>query len=149
MSVFEIRTATVEDAPALAGLLDDLGFPAAEDVVAFRLRALDQAGETTLVGTQGGVVLGLVTLHVTPALHRPTPVGRLTALVVKQDARGQGLGRALVAAAEHRLAGRGCGLIEVTSNRALSDAHAFYERLGYARTSHRFGKTLSIGQGDS
>jgi len=149
MTAFEIRTATVEDAPALAGLLDDLGFPAAADAVAFRLRALDLAGETTLVGTQSGVVLGFVTVHVTPVLHRPTPVGRMTALVVKQDARGQGLGRALVAAAEQRLASRGCGLVEVTSNHALSDAHAFYERLGYAKTSHRFGKTLSIGQGRS
>jgi predicted N-acetyltransferase YhbS len=149
MSAFEIRTATPDDAPALSGLLDELGFPAAADVVAFRLRALDMAGETTLVITRGGGVMGFVTLHVTPVLHRPTPVGRMTALVVKHDARGQGLGRALVAAAEQRLAAAGCGLVEVTSNQALAGAHAFYERLGYAKTSHRFGKTLPAPRGHS
>ena len=33
--------------------------------------------------------------------------------------------------------------LEVTSNRARTDAHAFYERLGYVATSFRFAKTSS------
>jgi hypothetical protein len=32
--------------------------------------------------------------------------------------------------------------VEVTSNRALVDAHRFYERIGYDITSFRFGKRL-------
>ena len=44
--------------------------------------------------------------------------------------------------AEKRLAAKGCGLVEVTSNRKRLRAHAFYERLGYERTSYRFAKTL-------
>ena len=139
---FEIRDARPEDASALAGLLEELGFPAAVDVVAERLGALAVAGETTLVGAQGTEVLGFVTVHVTPVLHRPTPVGRLTALIVTSRAQGQGLGLALVAAAERHLAGAGCALVEVTSNRELTGAHAFYLRLGYAMTSYRFCKAL-------
>ena len=75
-------------------------------------------------------------------LHRPMPVGRITALVVDDSARGQGLGRALVAAAEAALAGSGCGILEITSNMRFAEAHAFYEHLGYERTSVRFAKVL-------
>lgn len=138
----EIRTAKPDDAPALAGLLEELGFPAAVDVVARRLGALACAGETALVGVRGTEVLGFVTVHVTPVLHRPTPVGRLTALVVTRTARGQGLGRALVTAAEQHLALEGCALVEVTSNQQLTGAHGFYGRLGYEVTSYRFRKEL-------
>ena len=141
---FEIRTARLEDALALAGLLEELGFPAPADVVAQRLSVLAQAGETTLVGTLSSEVLGFVTVHVTPVLHRPTPVGRMTALVVATRARGLGLGRALVASAERHLADAGCGMVEVTSNQELSEAHSFYQQLGYAMTSYRFGKTLPL-----
>ncbi|HEY9227767.1 MAG TPA: GNAT family N-acetyltransferase, partial [Gemmatimonadaceae bacterium] len=56
--------------------------------------------------------------------------------------RGQGVGRALVAAAEQSLVSAGCGLIEITSNDRRVDAHAFYEHLGYARTSIRLAKSL-------
>ena len=75
-------------------------------------------------------------------LHRSGPVGRLTALVVDERARGRGVGRALIDAAEGILIERGCVLIEVTSNKRRTDAHAFYERLGYTATSFRFAKPI-------
>ncbi len=139
---FEIRTARSADARALSGLLDELGFPASPEVVAARLAALDRSGEAVLVCARGDDVLGVATLHVTRVLHRPTPVGRVTALVVAAHARKQGIGRALIAAAETHLAQQGCALIEVTSNQRLEAAHTFYEHLGYDRTSFRFRKTL-------
>src|SRR5262245_43750871 len=138
-----VRPVRAADAPALAALLDELEFPASVETVERRLAALDRAGETALVAALGGEVLGLVTLHVTPVLHRPTPVGRMTALVVASRARGRGIGRRLVEAAEDRLARAGCALIEVTSNRRREEAHAFYARLGYAITSYRFKKDLA------
>jgi len=140
---FEIRAVKPEDAASLAELLQELGFPTAVDAVAQRLSALADSGEKVFVGTRGMEVLGFVTLHVIPVLHRETPVGRMTALVVASRARRLGLGRALVAAAEQHLAGAGCGLIEVTSNQRLVEAHTFYQQLGYAMTSYRFGKALT------
>jgi GNAT superfamily N-acetyltransferase len=139
----EIRGARAQDGLALSGLLAELGFPAAADVVAERLDALLAAGEVVLVAAREGEPLGLLTVHVTPVLHRPAPVGRLTMLVVAERARGQGIGRTLVGAAERLLAARGCGLVEVTSHRRLTGAHAFYERLGYEMTSLRLAKVLT------
>ena len=139
----EIRSAELRDSPAVSELLSELGFPSSAAVVSERLDALSAAGETALVAVRGGEVVGLLTLHITPVLHRPTPVGRLTALVVTGRERGKGVGRLLVNAAEQFFAERGCGLVEVTSNLRLTDAHSFYKRLGYEATSVRFKKSLS------
>jgi hypothetical protein len=45
-----------------------------------------------------------------------------------------------VRAAEKALAEAGCGLVEVTSKVRRADAHRFYERLGYERTSVRLAR---------
>jgi predicted GNAT family acetyltransferase len=54
-------------------------------------------------------------------------------LVVASGWRGRGVGRALVEQAIDLLREAGCGLCEVTSNRALIEAHAFYEKPGFGR----------------
>ena len=87
-------------------------------------------------------MIGVLAWHVTPVLHRPRPVGRITMMVVAEGERRRGVGRALVEAACGELRAKGCGLIEVTSNVDLSGAHGFYRRLGFERTSYRFAKTL-------
>lgn len=138
----DIRDARATDVPSLAALVAELGYPTPEATIAARLDGMLVAGETVLVAERAGDIVGLLTVHVTPVLHRPTAVGRLTALVVAERARGAGVGRALVGAGEQLLASRGCALVEVTSNQRRKDAHAFYERLGYDVTSLRFKKDL-------
>ena len=143
-----VRDLLVADAPEVARLLATLVYSWTADIIAVRLAAFVAHLEHGLVAVRSpsgtaGPLLGMATLHVTPVLHRAGPVGRLTALVVDEAARGQGVGRALVDAAEAIFAARGCVLVEVTSNRRLTDAHAFYEKLGYTGTSLRFGKPLA------
>jgi hypothetical protein len=48
----------------------------------------------------------------------------------------------MLRAAEEALAGQGCYMVEVTSQVRRIDAHRFYERLGYERTSVRLAKEL-------
>ena len=136
-----IRDAGSGDSEAIARLLPD-EFGASADEVADRLAHLRRAGELPLVAKLGSDVVGVITWHVTPVLHRPAPVGRITFLEVAERARRQGIGRALVEAAEARLAKRGCKLVEVTSNVKLKPAHKFYRALGFERTSHRFAKAV-------
>lgn len=137
-----VRSARPADAEAIARLATALGYESSADQIATRLAALKKGGEPVLVAERDEVI-GVLAWHVTPVLHRPRPVGRITMMVVAEGERRGGVGRALVEAASARLSAKGCGLIEVTSNVALSGAHGFYRRLGFERTSYRFAKTLS------
>jgi ribosomal protein S18 acetylase RimI-like enzyme len=136
-----VRPAGPADAAAIAALVSSLAFEASPDDIAGRLAALKKGRETPLVAEQGEVI-GVLAWHVTPVLHRPRPVGRITMMVVADGERRRGVGRALVEAACAQMRAKGCGLIEVTSNVGLSGAHGFYRRLGFERTSYRFAKEL-------
>jgi GNAT superfamily N-acetyltransferase len=63
-------------------------------------------------------------------------------MVVDEPFRGRGIGTELVRAAEQALKERGCYMVEVTSHVRRTEAHRFYERLGYARTSVRLAREL-------
>jgi len=144
-SSIEVRQAVLTDAPEIVRLFRLLGheFPLTHPEA--RLAAFLESGEHVLVATRDGseALLGAVTVHITPVIHRPGPIGRFTAVVVDEPVRGQGVGAAMIRAAETYLAAQGCAMIEVTSNKKRTDAHAFYERLGYTGTSLRFAKPLT------
>jgi hypothetical protein len=59
---------------------------------------------------------------------------------------GRASGGSLVAAAESLLANAGCGLLEITSNVRLTEAHSFYCHLGYEQTIFRFAKGAGVGR---
>ena len=140
--MIEIRAARPEDAEQLVDLIALLEHRVDATGIARRVAALGIAGIPQLVAAEGDAVYGLCGLHLTTAIHRDAPVGRITILVVREDARGQGLGRRLVSAAEDVMRARGCAFLEITSNRRLEQAHKFYEAIGYERTSFRFAKAL-------
>ena len=119
-----IRPAVATDASELARLVTALGHPTTVSELVDRWGPWTTAGNTALVAVMpDGALAGVATLHQTVVLHRPEPVGRITALVVDASVRGQGIGRSLVAAAESLLANAGCGLLEITSNVRLTEAH--------------------------
>ena len=87
-------------------------------------------------------MIGCLTTSLTQVLHRPAPVGRISMMVVDEKLRNRGIGAVLVAAAEQALAAQGCYMVEVTSHVRRTEAHRFYERIGYQRTSVRLAKEL-------
>ena len=135
-----VRAATAGDVDAIARLLAQLGYPATPDRVAPRLERLRAAGDELLVAEVQGTVVGLANLHVSPSLEYDAPAGKLGALVVDERHRRAEVGRALVAAVEARARERGCALLFLTTAERRSDAHAFYERLGFERTGRRYAK---------
>ena len=139
-----IRLAVPADVAAITSLLTQLGYPASESEMAERLAAMIRIGppDRVMVCEVDGAVAGVMTLHLTPELHRAKPIGRVTALVVDERVRNQRVGAAMMAEAERILRNDGAGLLEVTSNMRRTDAHRFYERLGYQKTSFRFAKEL-------
>jgi GNAT superfamily N-acetyltransferase len=140
-----VRDAVAADASALVPLLEALGYPSDAHTIAARFETLcaaDPSGRV-LVAEHRSRVVGFVTVHMTPVLHRPTSVGRITGIAVVADARGTGAGRALVAAAESYCRGAGLARIEVTSGVGHVDAYDFYRHLGYEDHGVRFAKMLT------
>jgi ribosomal protein S18 acetylase RimI-like enzyme len=140
--VLKIRDAKPGDAPDLIKLMKLLGHDTDAKGVRKRIAFLEKQKLPQLVATLDKKVVGLVGIHSMTAVHRDQPVGRITILVVAEEARGRGIGRLLTEAAEKQLKKLGCGMVEVTSNDRLSAAHAFYRHMGYERSSIRFFKTL-------
>ena len=138
----KVRDAKASDAPRLVELIHELGHEISEKQVRKNLAALRKSGEAPLVATLDKAVVALCGVGRRVVIHRPAPLGRITALVVAGEAQGQGIGRMLVEAAEKWMRKHGCKLVEVTSNDHRSKAHAFYRHLGYERTSSRFFKKL-------
>lgn len=137
-----IRVAGPADAPALAALIRELGYAVTDAEVAARLPLLEGEGRRVLVAELKGTVVGCLTTSMMQVLHRPAPVGRISMMVVAQGLRSRGIGEALVREAESLLLADGCYMVEVTSNLARGDAHRFYERLGYEKTSVRLAREL-------
>ncbi len=139
-----IRDAIPADAQIVTGLLKQLGHPISTEITRQQLVLLSSTGcDRVLVAEADGVVLGVLSLHWTPLLHRDNPLGRVTALVVDEAARGQGIGSRLVAEAERVLQEAGCNAVEVTSNVRRAEAHNFYRRLGYGQPSAYFRRSLA------
>jgi GNAT superfamily N-acetyltransferase len=147
----EVREAVLTDAPEVIRLFRLLGHELPLTNPEGRLAAYIEAGDRVLVATRPGseTLLGAVAVHIAPVIHRAGPIGRFTAVVVDEAARGQGIGATMIHAAEKFLAEQGCAMIEVTSNKKRADAHAFYERLGYTGTSFRFAKAIQHSNGES
>ena len=142
--MIEIRDALPNDADQLSPLLEALGYPTEAPTLRLRLQDLTLRDPTgrVLVAVRGTDILGFATLHGTPVLHRPTPVGRITGLAVRPEARGAGAGRMLVEAAEAHCTALGWARLEVTSGPIHAAAYGFYRHLGYRDHGVRFAKPL-------
>ncbi|MER6777146.1 MULTISPECIES: GNAT family N-acetyltransferase [unclassified Streptomyces] len=144
------RTATREDLPVVLALLADAGEERAEVAEAheraFAAIEEDARNEMLVLCEEGApaTVVGCLQLTYVPGLGQG---GRERALVeavrVRADRRGDGLGAELMRLAVERARERGCGLVQLTSNKQRADAHRFYERLGFARSHEGFRLSLA------
>lgn len=139
-----VRAAAPADAETVAHLLATLtGEPVTPAQAAERLAALGATGtDAVFLAERGGRPVGLAALHWGPQLHRPAPGARVLALVVAEEARGGGIGAALLDHCEAHARAQGCGFMEITSRHEHTGAHRFYARRGYDASALRFRKAL-------
>ncbi len=95
------------------------------------------------VAESGGQVIGVLQLSFIPGLtRRGMWRGQIEGVRVAAGERGSGVGRVMLQWAIGQCRNRGCGLVQLTSDERRSDAHRFYEALGFQAT-HR-GYKLSL-----
>ena len=143
--MLKIRKATADDAPAIAQLSGQLGYPVEADVMRERLERFLQLEEQVVFVAETTEVVGWI--H--GAENELLEVGRhaeIWGLVVADGQRGKGVGRHLIDAVEHWTRSRGLDEISVKSNVIRPESHPFYERLGFTRykTQHAYRKRLAL-----
>jgi GNAT superfamily N-acetyltransferase len=134
-----VRAATAADIPAIMRLLadDELGQSRESADESIYMAAFAQIerdpNNMILVAAVAGAVAGCAQLTVIPGLGRGAVTrGQIEAVRVASGHRGQGLGRWFMQELIETARKRGCGLVQLTSDRQRHDAHRFYERLGFA-----------------
>jgi len=134
--MIEVRLTDPGDSLVVRELLDQLGYAFTVEEVRARLALLArQPADPVLLATDGDKGVGLIAMHWTAMLHHSQPVARITALIVREGARGKGVGRILVDAGAALARQAGCGLLELTTALHRTDAQAFYKALGFTASS--------------
>jgi len=140
-----VRHMTHEDACAVAMLTTQLGYPATEDEIRSRYDLIMERRDSCLFVAQGGeLIVGWIHVQAMYLLECGARA-EIWGLVVSETARGTGVGRRLVHAAEQWALGRGLGMMALRSNQLRTDARGFYEHLGYkvTKTQNAFRKNLT------
>jgi GNAT superfamily N-acetyltransferase len=137
-----VRPIEDSDFPGMVALMEDLGYPATEEELRGRFQRLTAPLYHTLVAVVDGQVVGFIGLMCLPVYEYNREVGWILALSVSSRHQRRGIGRALMQAAEVYYHARGVEDIRVHSGQQRTEAHVFYESLGYRKTGYRLLKTL-------
>jgi GNAT superfamily N-acetyltransferase len=142
-----LRKATIEDAEALASLLTEIGWfevfknESLEESTQ-RVRAelelclADDSHLVCVAQSEEGKIIGYVSVHWLPYLFMHGPEAYVSELVVRDSARGRGVGRRLLQAVETEARSRGCTRMALTNlRRRESYKRQFYVKAGWTERS--------------
>ncbi|MFD3325289.1 GNAT family N-acetyltransferase [Streptomyces sp. NPDC058701] len=149
-SELTIRRATEADLPAIVAMLadDPLGATreSLDDLTPYRtaLKHLSEdPSQHVVVAVRAGRVVGTLQLTIVRGLSRKGATRSIIEGVrVHADERGSGLGTLFIEWAVERSRTEGCSLVQLTSDASRTDAHRFYERLGF--TASHVGFKLAL-----
>ncbi len=147
-----IRTATINELEGIVRLLvdDELGVSREQYELPLPQAYIDafseiqkQDGNSIVVAVENEEVIGCLQLTFIPGLARlGMKRAQIEGVRVDKQYRSKGIGEALFRYAINIAKESGCGLVQLTTDKKRSDAHRFYDRLGFV-SSHE-GMKLSL-----
>jgi GNAT superfamily N-acetyltransferase len=144
-----VRSIESADFEAVTALLQSLGRPEVTDATeggareVFDTQVADDGCDHLVALDDDGRVVGFCSLHYRPRLNHATPQAWVPDLIVAEDVRSKGFGRALLAEALRRSGERGCHDLVLESAHFRTRAHAFYLREGLTDLGKTFGTKLN------
>ncbi|MEV6762347.1 GNAT family N-acetyltransferase [Streptomyces sp. NPDC051105] len=150
MGDLDIRAAVADDIPAIVGMLADDPLGArreSPDDLAPYLSALERLSadpnQQLVVAVREGRVVGTLQLTIIPGLSRRGATRSIIEGVrIHADERGGGLGTRFIEWAIEESRRQGCQLVQLTSDASRTDAHRFYERLGFTASHVGFKREI-------
>lgn len=144
-SLVTFRRAVATDVPAIVDLLADDALGATRERPGLPLdpryadafAAIDRDPNQLLaVVSDGGGIIGCLQISFIPGLSRlGLWRGQIESVRIAASHRGGGLGRRMFEWAIEQCRTRGCGLVQLTSDKSRADALRFYDGLGF-KASH-------------
>jgi GNAT superfamily N-acetyltransferase len=139
-----MRRGTRDDLPAVVALLadDELGRQrerVGDPLLAAYVEAFEEIDadprQLLTVAVLDGRIVGTLQLTFLPYLtHQGGERALIEAVRVAADVRGEGIGRAMLDWAIDQARGRGCRMVQLTTDKQRADARRFYESLGFQAT---------------
>ena len=148
-----VRPARVEDWPAVAGLLVELGRDVSSSAIhnpSYEILFgghLAQRESRALIAEDEGRVVGFLDMEFRQRLGHPRPQAWVNDLVVTEAMRGRGIGRALLAEAEALAGKRGCFRMSLETAGWRERTHTFYAGEGWTDNGKWFVKLLDPSWG--
>jgi GNAT superfamily N-acetyltransferase len=136
--VCEVRPPKSSDYDKIADLAGQLGYECTGADVRVRIDGMRNPNEYAVYVAElpGGQIAGWIAVYTFRAVALDS-FAEISGLVVDQQIRSRGIGRALLAIAEQWARSRGCSTISVRSNVTRERAHQFYTRNGYEHIKTR------------
>ena len=145
MNAISIRRAIEADVAAIVAMLaddalgrarEDASLPLAQPYLDAFAAIERDPNQLLAVMTDGDDVIGTLQITFLAGLSlRGAWRGQIEAVRVASSRRGEGLGQRLLEWAVDKCRERGCRVVQLTTNKSRTDAHRFYERLGF-KASH-------------
>jgi GNAT superfamily N-acetyltransferase len=135
------RRATEKDVPAIVAMLADDVLGASRETVGAEstpkylnaFRAIDaDVNQFLLVVESSGQIVGTLQLTFIAGLSRGgLKRGLIEAVRISRDRRGEKIGEAMIGWAIEKCRHEQCGIVQLTTDKSRTDAHRFYDRLGF------------------
>lgn len=151
MSTIIFRTALLTDLPSIVALLadDELGSqreslsPVLGEGYLTAFKAIEaDPNQRLIVVVDGEIIVGTMQLSFIPSISRMGAWrGQVEGVRIARPLRHSGLGLQMLKWALAEFKSRGCKVIQLTTDKSRSDAHRFYEKLGFV-ASHEGYKLI-------
>ena len=134
-----------DDVALIAPVLRVLRDAPDQDTFAARLAQALHHGVRFVIAQRGQNVLGCLGYRIVHDVYWGKTLF-IDDLVVRPEARGQGIGAALVEFARRQAEALGCDHIRLCSGLSRADAHRFYATNGFERASVQFIQPVHKGE---
>jgi GNAT superfamily N-acetyltransferase len=139
-----VRTGRLSDAERIAQLTGQLGYDVDDHEVTARLsRILARPDQRFLVADLDGRLVGWVHAAVAEFVETGSFVV-IGGLVVDAALRRKGIGRTLLGRAEEWAVEQGCSIVRLWSSVSRTEAHRFYQQLGYRNIKSQYAFVKSV-----
>jgi GNAT superfamily N-acetyltransferase len=146
-----IKRVSLEDAPALSALCNELGYETKSTQIEKRLREILAMEDHAIfiAFTTQRTAMGWIHVFISHRLMTD-PFAELGGLVVTQANRKKGIGRLLLSRAESWAKEKGYDTLRIRTQTSRIEAHQFYTRMGYHCWKEQvvFEKFLQVQAGD-